>query len=51
MTQNCPLCGKKEHLVSEDLKDEGSFYTCHEEQGGCGSTFRVTTEGECVDIF
>jgi hypothetical protein len=52
MTQTCPVCGKKEHLVrDDDLGDEGMFYCCHEHRGGCGSTFRITPNGECVDIF
>jgi len=52
MTHTCPVCGKKEHLVrDDDLGDEGMFYCCHEHRGGCGSTFRVTPNGECVDIF
>jgi hypothetical protein len=50
-TQNCPLCGKIEHLVYDDLGSEGMFYSCHEKQGGCGSTFRITPDGKCVDIF
>ena len=52
MTHTCPVCGKKDHLVcDEDLGEEGMFYICHEQQGGCGSTFRVTPNGECIDIF
>ena len=52
MTHTCPVCGKKDHLVcDDDLGDEGMFYSCHEHRGGCGSTFRITPNGECVDIF
>ena len=52
MTLTCPVCGKKEHLAcDDDLGEEGMFYSCHEHRGGCGSTFRVTPNGECTDIF
>jgi hypothetical protein len=52
MTQCCPVCGKKDHLVcDEDLGDEGMFYSCHEHRGGCGSTFRIAPNGEYIDIF
>ena len=52
MTHLCPLCGKTEHLVSgDDLGDDGIFYSCHGPSGGCGSTFRITPDGECADIF
>jgi len=52
MTHTCPVCGKKDHLVcDDDLGDEGMFFSCHERRGGCGSTFRITPNGECVDIF
>ena len=48
----CPLCGKAEHLIcDDDLGEEGLFYSCHEHQGGCGSTFRITPSGDIVDIF
>ena len=52
MTVFCPLCGNNEHLVGdEDLGTDGMFYSCRGHEGGCGSTFRVTPDGECVDIF
>ncbi len=52
MTIQCPICGKTEHLVCNDcLGMEERFYSCREHVGGCGSTFRVTPDGECVDIF
>jgi hypothetical protein len=52
MTHNCPLCGKDHHLVcDDDLGEDGKFYSCQEPLGGCGSTFRITPAGECVDIF
>jgi hypothetical protein len=52
MTLICPVCGKKDHLAcDDDLGEDGLFYSCHEHRGGCGSTFRITPNGECVDIF
>lgn len=52
MTHTCPVCGKKEYLVSDaDLGEDGIFWSCHEHRGGCGSTFRVTPDGDCIDIF
>lgn len=52
MTIPCPICGKTEHLVCDtDLGEDGRFYSCREREGGCGSTFRITPEGECLDIF
>lgn len=43
---------KKETLIcDDDLGDEGMFYSCHEHRGGCGSTFRITPNGECLDIL
>lgn len=52
MSPICPLCRKTESLVrDDDLGNDGRFYSCHEKRGGCGSTFRITPEGECTDIF
>jgi len=52
MTIQCPICGKTEHLVcDDDLGKDGKFYSCHEHEGDCGSTFRVTLEGQYLDIF
>jgi len=51
MEQNCPLCGKTEHLICDNLGEDGAFYSCQESRGGCGSTFRITPDGKCVDIF
>jgi phage/plasmid primase-like uncharacterized protein len=52
MSLVCPVCGKKEHIsCDDDLGEDGLFYSCSEHSGGCGSTFRVTLNGDCVDIF
>jgi hypothetical protein len=52
MTNTCPLCGRPDHLIGDDdMGEDGIFYSCHEQSGGCGATFRLTPDGKCVDLF
>jgi len=52
MVHICPVCGKSETLCcDDDLGEEGMFFSCHGHGGGCGSTFRITPDGNYHDIF
>src|SRR5208337_501187 len=52
MSHLCPVCGTSENVCcDDDLGEVGMFFSCRVTGGGCGSTFRITSDGHYHDIF
>lgn len=48
---SCPICGLTDSLTcAEELGEDGFFYICNG-NGGCGTSFIVTHDGECQDFY